>query len=51
MFDSTSIRSMPGWNNEKYLPWMKSGMEIVVGGREDEWSSDFHHTTYNYNDC
>jgi hypothetical protein len=26
-------------------------MEIVVGGREDEWSSDFHHTTYNYNDC
>ena len=30
------IDKIHAWNNEKYLPWMKSGMEIVVGGREDE---------------
>jgi hypothetical protein len=31
-----SRKFKPGWRNEKFLPWMKSGMEIVVGGREDE---------------
>jgi hypothetical protein len=36
MFDSTSIRSMPGWSNEKYLPWMKSDMEVGIGGQTDE---------------